>query len=280
MRTSASACACDALRDGDRRRPRRRASIPIAVVATDRHDVDDERRSGRRRSPALCRGARRLAARRRRVRRRHGDAARAPRALRRLGARRLDRRQSAQVAVRAVRSQRLLLPADGRRAADASRSSPTTCGPTKATRGVRNLMDTGIQLGRRFRALKLWMVLRHFGAERPPRGADASTCGWRALFAGWVDADPHFERVAPVPFSVVCFRARPREVRRSEPLDALQRAAARCGQCHRRGLPVPHAARRRDWCCGSPSATSHDARRTSRARGSCCSSIRPSCCTA
>ncbi len=31
--------------------------------------------------------------------------------------------------------------------------------------GVKNLMDTGIQLGRRFRALKLWMVLRHFGAE-------------------------------------------------------------------------------------------------------------------
>ncbi len=30
---------------------------------------------------------------------------------------------------------------------------------------VRNLMDTGIQLGRRFRALKLWMVLRHFGAD-------------------------------------------------------------------------------------------------------------------
>ena len=32
-------------------------------------------------------------------------------------------------------------------------------------RTVRNLMDTGIQLGRRFRALKLWMVLRHFGAD-------------------------------------------------------------------------------------------------------------------
>ena len=30
---------------------------------------------------------------------------------------------------------------------------------------VRNLMDTGMQLGRRFRALKLWMVLRHFGAD-------------------------------------------------------------------------------------------------------------------
>ena len=35
----------------------------------------------------------------------------------------------------------------------------------EGSRGVRNLMDTGVQLGRRFRALKLWMILRHFGAD-------------------------------------------------------------------------------------------------------------------
>jgi aromatic-L-amino-acid decarboxylase len=73
--------------------------------------------------------------------------------------------------------------------------------------GVRNLMDTGIQLGRRFRSLKLWMVMRDFGAE-----------GLRAVYrehlrlarqlASWIDADARFERVAPVPFSVVCFRLR------------------------------------------------------------------------
>jgi aromatic-L-amino-acid decarboxylase len=75
--------------------------------------------------------------------------------------------------------------------------------------GVRNLMDTGIQLGRRFRSLKLWMVLRHFGAEGI-REALAEHIRLAQLFSRWVDADPEFERLAPVPFSVVCFRARPR----------------------------------------------------------------------
>jgi aromatic-L-amino-acid decarboxylase len=76
---------------------------------------------------------------------------------------------------------------------------------------VRNLMDTGIQLGRRFRALKLWMVLRHFGASRI-RATLAEHIRLAHAFADWIDADPDFERVAPVPFSVVCFRAKPRDV--------------------------------------------------------------------
>jgi aromatic-L-amino-acid decarboxylase len=73
---------------------------------------------------------------------------------------------------------------------------------------TRNLMDYGVALGRRFRALKLWFVLRHFG-----------TAGIRARlrhhielarsFAQWVDADASFERLAPVHFSVVVFRFRP-----------------------------------------------------------------------
>ncbi len=73
--------------------------------------------------------------------------------------------------------------------------------------GVRNLMDTGIQLGRRFRALKLWMILRHFGAKGL-RDALANHMELARKFAGWVDASARFERVAPVPFSVVCFRLR------------------------------------------------------------------------
>ena len=73
-------------------------------------------------------------------------------------------------------------------------------------RGVRNLMDTGVQLGRRFRALKLWMVLRSFGAEGL-RAVYREHLRLARLFASWVDADPDFERRAPVPFSVVCFRA-------------------------------------------------------------------------
>jgi aromatic-L-amino-acid/L-tryptophan decarboxylase len=73
--------------------------------------------------------------------------------------------------------------------------------------GVRNLMDTGIQLGRRFRSLKLWMVMRDFGAEGM-RAIYREHLRLARLFASWVDADSRFERVAPVPFSVVCFRLR------------------------------------------------------------------------
>ena len=74
---------------------------------------------------------------------------------------------------------------------------------------VRNLMDTGSQLGRRFRALKLWVVMRYFGLEGI-RARLREHLRLARLFADWVDRDPGFERVAPVPFSVVCFRAVPR----------------------------------------------------------------------
>jgi aromatic-L-amino-acid decarboxylase len=80
---------------------------------------------------------------------------------------------------------------------------------------VKNLMDTGIQLGRRFRALKLWMVLRYFGQEGM-RARVAEHMRLARLFAGWVDDDPAFERLAPVPMSVVCFRAVPPGVARRE----------------------------------------------------------------
>jgi aromatic-L-amino-acid decarboxylase len=74
---------------------------------------------------------------------------------------------------------------------------------------VRNLMDTGVQLGRRFRALKLWMILRYFGAEGI-RARLEEHIRLAHLFAGWIDGSENFERLAPVPFSVVCFRAHPR----------------------------------------------------------------------
>jgi aromatic-L-amino-acid decarboxylase len=86
---------------------------------------------------------------------------------------------------------------------------------------VRNLMDTGVQLGRRFRALKLWMILRHFGAAGL-RDALARHIALARRFADWVDASQDFERLAPVPFSVVCFRARPKGMALTEPeLNAL-----------------------------------------------------------
>ena len=74
--------------------------------------------------------------------------------------------------------------------------------------GVKNLMDTGVQLGRRFRSLKLWMILRSFGA-RAIRAHITEHIRLAQRLAAWVDAHPDFERLAPVPLSVVCFRWNP-----------------------------------------------------------------------
>jgi aromatic-L-amino-acid decarboxylase len=75
---------------------------------------------------------------------------------------------------------------------------------------VKNGMDYGIQLGRRFRALKLWFVMRYFGRE----GLEARIrehCRLAELFASWVGSSPDFELMAPVPFALVCFRANPQD---------------------------------------------------------------------
>jgi aromatic-L-amino-acid decarboxylase len=73
---------------------------------------------------------------------------------------------------------------------------------------VRNHSEYGIQLGRRFRALKLWMIIRYFGHE----GLAARIrehCRLARLFASLVEQSPDWELLAPVPLSVVCFRAAP-----------------------------------------------------------------------
>ena len=80
---------------------------------------------------------------------------------------------------------------------------------TPEQHAVRNGSDYGVQLGRRFRALKLWMIVRYFGHE----GLAARIrehCRLAREFASWVEASPDWEILAPTPFSVVCFRARPR----------------------------------------------------------------------
>src|SRR5439155_7648033 len=79
---------------------------------------------------------------------------------------------------------------------------------TSEPTAVRNLMDTGVQLGRRFRSLKLWMILRSYGAAAL-RTHIATHIQLAQELASWIDADPDFERLAPVPFSVVCFRWKP-----------------------------------------------------------------------
>jgi aromatic-L-amino-acid decarboxylase len=88
---------------------------------------------------------------------------------------------------------------------------------------VRNLMDTGIQLGRRFRSLKLWAVLRYFGAEGI-RARLREHVRLAQLFASWVDADPKWERVAPVPFSVVCFRFKGSDADNQAILEAVNKS--------------------------------------------------------
>jgi aromatic-L-amino-acid decarboxylase len=70
---------------------------------------------------------------------------------------------------------------------------------------AHNLMDYGVPLGHRFRALKLWFVMRYFGREQI-EAMLRSHIQWAKDFAALVDAHPKFERVAPVPLSVVCFR--------------------------------------------------------------------------
>jgi len=93
---------------------------------------------------------------------------------------------------------------------------------------VRSGSDYGVQLGRRFRALKLWMIIRYFGHE----GLAARIrehCRLAQLFASWVEASPDWELMAPTPFALVCFRARASvaveiEDARAKRLDALNEA--------------------------------------------------------
>ncbi len=73
---------------------------------------------------------------------------------------------------------------------------------------VTNLMDYGVALGRRFRSLKLWFVLRYFGAEGI-RGRIREHCRLAREMAGRVEAHPAWELVAPVPFSTLVFRFAP-----------------------------------------------------------------------
>jgi aromatic-L-amino-acid/L-tryptophan decarboxylase len=89
------------------------------------------------------------------------------------------------------------------------------------TNPVHDYTEYQPQLGRRMRALKLWMQLRWFGMDGLRRRIEAHLAE-AERFAGWVDADERWERLAPVPFSTVCFRYRPaRLAADAAALDAL-----------------------------------------------------------
>ncbi|MBM3296032.1 MAG: aminotransferase class V-fold PLP-dependent enzyme [Candidatus Aminicenantes bacterium] len=70
---------------------------------------------------------------------------------------------------------------------------------------VKNYRDWGIPLGRRFRALKLWFVIRTYGVEGV-RSLVREHLRLARLFRSWVEAHPRFELLAPVNLSLVCFR--------------------------------------------------------------------------
>jgi len=72
---------------------------------------------------------------------------------------------------------------------------------------VIDYRDWHVPLGRRFRALKLWFVIRSYGVEGL-RQRVREHVALAQEFAGWVDADPRFERMAPAPLNLVCFRHR------------------------------------------------------------------------
>ncbi|MFL5749351.1 MAG: pyridoxal phosphate-dependent decarboxylase family protein [Chloroflexota bacterium] len=85
---------------------------------------------------------------------------------------------------------------------------------------TRDFNDVAPQLGRRFRALKLWLLIRWFGLEglrrRIRRHVELA-----GAFASTIDAAPEWERLAPVPFATVCFRHVPGALAADE--DALER---------------------------------------------------------
>ncbi|MFM8439842.1 MAG: pyridoxal phosphate-dependent decarboxylase family protein [Acidobacteriota bacterium] len=87
----------------------------------------------------------------------------------------------------------------------------------KVAESVQNQMDYGIQLGRRFRSLKLWFIIRYFGRQGLiDRIRDHIRLA--NLFADWIRESDDFELLAPKPFALVCFRACPHDI---DDLDGL-----------------------------------------------------------
>jgi aromatic-L-amino-acid/L-tryptophan decarboxylase len=97
---------------------------------------------------------------------------------------------------------------------------------------VVNFRDWGIQLGRRFRALKLWFVIRSYGVDGL-RALIRRHVGLAQELARWVEADPDFELMAPVPFGLVCFRYRPDGVSDMDGDDLNRRLLARVNATRR-----------------------------------------------
>ncbi|MGI8670944.1 MAG: pyridoxal phosphate-dependent decarboxylase family protein [Aridibacter sp.] len=87
----------------------------------------------------------------------------------------------------------------------------------KVTETVMNQMDYGVQLGRRFRSLKLWFVMRYFG-QVGLQNRIREHIRLAQLFTLWVEMSENFEIMSETTFALVCFRACLKDV---EDLDAL-----------------------------------------------------------
>lgn len=88
---------------------------------------------------------------------------------------------------------------------------------------VIDYRDWHVQLGRRFRALKLWFVIRHYGVQGLQHHIRRHVEITRE-FAGWVQADDRFELAAPAPLNLVCFRHRGGDDLNKALMDRLNRA--------------------------------------------------------
>ena len=91
---------------------------------------------------------------------------------------------------------------------------------TRVDGSVKNYRDWGIQLGRRFRALKLWFVIREFGVEGL-RDTVTRHIRWAGELADTLREEADFELMAPTPLATLCFRYHPKEVDAPLALDEL-----------------------------------------------------------
>ncbi|HLV96395.1 MAG TPA: pyridoxal-dependent decarboxylase, partial [Candidatus Acidoferrales bacterium] len=88
---------------------------------------------------------------------------------------------------------------------------------------VIDYRDWHIPLGRRFRALKLWFVIRHYGVSGLQHHVRRHV-ELAQRFASWIKGDPDFELAAPVPLNLVCFRHRGGDAVNQALMDRLNRS--------------------------------------------------------
>jgi aromatic-L-amino-acid/L-tryptophan decarboxylase len=106
---------------------------------------------------------------------------------------------------------------------------------TSDEEGVTDFMDWGVQLGRRFRSLKLWLVLRYFGRRGLADRIRHHVAQARRVVR-WVEQHPDLTTVAPVPLSTVCFRAVPDWLEVDAPEDGEPDPAAAADELNRAWL--------------------------------------------